>query len=64
MDKSLFLKLCDVVNLRQDTDTNAALVGGLLGLTQEIAPVEIIKLRNIKLINDIIEKFADCFIDR
>ena len=56
---SLLQKLCKVVNLGEDTDTNAALVGGLLGINEELdedSKKEILKI-------DWIEEKIDNFIE-
>ena len=58
-DKSLFEYLCDIVNYGEDTDTNAALLGLLLGTEREVNKKEWLQIRKHELADQIINDFVE-----
>lgn len=58
-EKSLMKDLCFVVEKGGDTDTNAALVGGLLGLTKKPDKRSLSKIRQLSYIESKIDKFLE-----
>jgi len=54
---SLLEKLCKVVNLGNDTDTNTALVGALLGIDEELEASQKEKILGMNLVNEISDAF-------
>ncbi len=59
-DKSLFECLCNIVDYGEDTDTNAALLGLLLGTEKEVNKKDWLQIREYefadRIINDFVEK--------
>lgn len=53
----LFQKLCRVVNLGNDTDTNTALVGGLLGIQQGGLKGHLKQVRGFSIVEEIVKAF-------
>lgn len=60
-DTSLFEDLCETVNLGQDTDTNAAFVGALLGTQKEVEKEDWKKVRKHEYVDEIIDFFLEKF---
>lgn len=62
-DKSLFEYLCDIVNYGEDTDTNAALLGLLLGTERDVNEKDWLQIREHefadRIINDFVEKIPE-----
>lgn len=58
-DKSLFECLCNIVNCGEDTDTNAALLGLLLGTEREVNKKDWLRIRKHELADQIINDFVE-----
>lgn len=58
-DKSLFEYLCDIVNYGEDTDTNAALLGLLLGTEREVNKKDWLQIREYEFADRIINNFVE-----
>lgn len=54
---TLFADLCDIVNLGEDTDTNAALLGALMGTIKEVDLSDWIQIKNHEAIDSQIDAF-------
>ena len=57
INKPVSRKLCDVVNLGNDTDTNAALTGGLLGLRERVQQGWLKQLRGMSMVEEVLNSF-------
>ena len=58
-DKSLFEYLCDIVNYGEDTDTNAALLGLLLGTERDVNEKDWLQIREHEFADRIINDFVE-----
>lgn len=56
---TLFEDLCDVINLGEDTDTNAALFGALIGTVKPVDINDWMKVRKYKYLDKTIDEFVD-----
>lgn len=58
-NSTLFEDLCRVVNLGEDTDTNAAIFGAIMGTKKKVLEKDWMRVRRYKEIDDLIDKFLD-----
>lgn len=56
---NLFTDLCTIVNYGNDTDTNAALAGGLIGMRKKVSSTHLNQIRNREIIDMVIDKFLE-----
>lgn len=61
-NSTLFEDLCQVVNLGEDTDTNAAIFGAIMGTKKKVLEKDWMRVRRCKEIDDLIDKFLDSVI--
>lgn len=61
-NSTLFEDLCQVVNLGEDTDTNAAIFGAIIGTKKKVLEKDWMRVRRYKEIDDLIDKFLDSVI--
>jgi len=58
-DSTLFKILCKAVNLGEDTDTNAALIGGVLGTKFKMSKRYTNQLKGLDLIEKVLQRYID-----
>jgi ADP-ribosyl-[dinitrogen reductase] hydrolase len=61
-NSTLFEDLCCIVNLGEDTDTNAAIFGAIMGTRKKVLEKDWIRVRRYKEIDEVIDKFLDSVI--